>query len=169
LTWATTIQVSLNFRFGNFDAWRATIDHHSDAAAMGFAKGCDAKELAECVGHVGRNIAILGGLGEQTSSLSYDIASSSERQNNISSLVFLHRYYGRGGGVGRTLGAGFTLGVGVGLGVDVSVGVGVAVAVPEGVAVAVAVGIGLAVGVGVGEGPPCAQYLPPVLKKRSWV
>ena len=51
LTRATTIQFSLNFRFGNFDAWRATIDHHADAAAMGLAKCGDAKQLAKCVAH----------------------------------------------------------------------------------------------------------------------
>src|SRR6058998_3380012 len=51
LTRATTIQLSLNFRFGNFDAWRATIDHHADAAAMGLAKCGDAKEMAERVTH----------------------------------------------------------------------------------------------------------------------
>ena len=33
------------------------------------------------------------------------------------------------------------------------------------VGVGVALGVGDAVGVGVGGGPPCAQYLPPVLKK----
>lgn len=87
--------------------------------------------------------------------------------------------YGRGGGVGRGLGGGVLLGVSVGRGVDVAVGVGVAVGVTVAaavgvglggvtvgvtVAVPVGVGVGLAVGVGVGEGPPCAQYLPPVLK-----
>jgi hypothetical protein len=36
-----------------------------------------------------------------------------------------------------------------------------------GVGVRVAVGVGLAVGVGVGEGPPCAQYLPPVFVKNK--
>jgi hypothetical protein len=49
--------------------------------------------------------------------------------------------YGRGGGVGRTLGLGPDLGVGVGLGVKVGVGVGVAL----GIAVAVAVGVGVGV------------------------
>jgi hypothetical protein len=53
---ATTIQLSLNFRFGNFDAWRATIDHHADAAAMGLAKCGDAKQLAKCVGHWSRKL-----------------------------------------------------------------------------------------------------------------
>src|SRR5580765_3521540 len=53
LTRATTIQLSLNFRFGNFDAWRATINHHADAAAMGLAKCGDAEQLAKCIGHVG--------------------------------------------------------------------------------------------------------------------
>jgi hypothetical protein len=41
----------LNFRFGNFDARRATIDHHTDAATMGLAKCGDAKQLAKCVAH----------------------------------------------------------------------------------------------------------------------
>jgi hypothetical protein len=31
--------------------------------------------------------------------------------------------------------------------------------------VAVTLGLAVGVGVGLGEGPPCAQYLPPVLKK----
>jgi hypothetical protein len=48
---ATAIQFSLNFRLGNFDAWRATIDHHADAAAMGLAKCGDAKQLTEYVAH----------------------------------------------------------------------------------------------------------------------
>jgi hypothetical protein len=48
---ATTIQLSLNFRFGNFDAWRATIDHHTYTAAMRLAKCGDAKQLAKCVAH----------------------------------------------------------------------------------------------------------------------
>src|SRR4030095_7721912 len=56
LTRATTIQFSLNFRFGNFDAWRATVDHDPDAAAMGLAKCGDAKQLAKCVGHWNRNL-----------------------------------------------------------------------------------------------------------------
>jgi hypothetical protein len=51
LTRATTIQLSLNFRFGNFDAWRAAIDHHTDAAAMGLAKCGDTEQLAKCVAH----------------------------------------------------------------------------------------------------------------------
>src|SRR6266550_4003692 len=51
LTGATTIKLSLNLRFGNFDAWRTTIDHHADAASMGLAKCGDAKQLAKCVGH----------------------------------------------------------------------------------------------------------------------
>ena len=41
--------------------------------------------------------------------------------------------------------------LGVALGLGVAVGVGVVVGVP------------LGVGVGVGDGPPCGQYLPPVL------
>ena len=53
------------------------------------------------------------------------------------------------------------------LGVVVTVGVAVgdAVGVILGVVVGVGVGLALAVavGVGVGEGPPCAQYLPPLL------
>ena len=71
--------------------------------------------------------------------------------------------YGRGAGVGRGLGVGEHLplhGVGVGVGVGVAVGVGDAV----GVGVGVRVAVGVAVAVGVGVGPPCAQYLPPVLK-----
>src|SRR6476660_7372320 len=51
LTGATAIQLSLNFRFRNFDAWRATIDHHADAAAMGLAKCGDAEQLAKGVAH----------------------------------------------------------------------------------------------------------------------
>jgi len=51
-------------------------------------------------------------------------------------------YYGRGAGVGRTLGVGSHLPV---HGVGVGVGVGVAVAVAVGVKVAVAVGVGLGV------------------------
>jgi hypothetical protein len=51
LTGATAIQLSLNFRFGNFDAWRATIDHYADAAAMRLAKCGNAKQLAKRVGH----------------------------------------------------------------------------------------------------------------------
>src|SRR5438067_1793361 len=35
---ATTIQLSLNFGFRNFDARRATIDYDADAATMGLAK-----------------------------------------------------------------------------------------------------------------------------------
>ena len=50
--------------------------------------------------------------------------------------------YGRGGGVGRTLGDGLDLGVGVGRGVGV--GEIVAVGVEVGVAVAVALGVGVA-------------------------
>ena len=69
----------------------------------------------------------LGCLGEQASSLTYCIASSAEGQNYISNLIFLRRYYGRGGGVGRDLGVGPSLGVGVTLGVAV----GVATAEPE--------------------------------------
>ena len=63
--------------------------------------------------------------------------------------------YGRDAGVGRGRGVGVHLPVH-------AVGVGVAVGVPVGVGVAV--GVDDAVGVGVGVGPPCAQYLPPVLK-----
>jgi hypothetical protein len=51
LTWTTTIQFSLNFRFGNFDAWRTAVDHHADAASMGLPKCGDAKQLAKCVAH----------------------------------------------------------------------------------------------------------------------
>ena len=68
--------------------------------------------------------------------------------------------YGRGGGVGRTLGLGPDLGVGVGLGVKVGVIVGVAVGVAVGVVLGVVVGVavgvvvevalGVAVAVGVG-------------------
>ena len=54
--------------------------------------------------------------------------------------------YGRGGGVGRSLGGGLGLGVAVGVRVTVAVGVGVAGGV--------AVGVWLAVAVGVGEGVP---------------
>src|SRR5581483_7890458 len=54
------------------------------------------------------------------------------------------------GGVGRAWGVGRGLGVALGVAVAVAVGV--------------AVGVGVALGVGVGEGPPSAQYLPPVLK-----
>ena len=56
LTRATTIQFSLDFRFGNFDARRATIDHHADAAAMGLAKCGDAEQLAKCVAHRSRKL-----------------------------------------------------------------------------------------------------------------
>jgi hypothetical protein len=65
---------------------------------------------------------------------------------------------GRGCGVGRGLGSGVALGVEVGIAVAVGVGVGVGV----GVTVAVAVGVG----VGVGVAADCAQYRPPVFKKR---
>jgi hypothetical protein len=51
LTRPTTIQFSLNFPFGNFDAWRATIDHHADTAAMRLAKCGYAEELAKRVAH----------------------------------------------------------------------------------------------------------------------
>jgi hypothetical protein len=51
LTGATTIQFSLNFGFGNFDAWRTTIDHHADAPTMGLAKCRDAEQLAKRVAH----------------------------------------------------------------------------------------------------------------------
>jgi hypothetical protein len=56
LTGATTIQFSLNFGCGNFDAWRTTIDHHADAAAMGLAKSGDAEQLAKCVTHRNRKL-----------------------------------------------------------------------------------------------------------------
>src|SRR6476646_4234001 len=56
--------------------------------------------------------------------------------------------YGRGGGVGRTLGVAEDLGVGVGLGVKVGVGVGVVVALAVAVAVAVGVDVGVEVAVG---------------------
>ena len=57
-------------------------------------------------------------------------------------------HYGRGGGVGRDLGAGVILGVDDGRGVEVGVAVLVAVAV----------------GVGVGVTTDWAQYLPPLSK-----
>src|SRR5262249_24013686 len=50
-TRATTIELPLNFGFGNFDPRRATINHHADAAAMGLAECGDAEQLAKCVGH----------------------------------------------------------------------------------------------------------------------
>jgi hypothetical protein len=53
-------------------------------------------------------------------------------------------------------GVGRTWGVGRGLGVTLGVGLGVGLAV--------GVELGVAVGLGVGVGPPCAQYLPPLLK-----
>ncbi|KAG0505953.1 MAG: hypothetical protein Udaeo_06840 [Candidatus Udaeobacter sp.] len=56
LTRATAIQFSLNFGFRNFDARRATIDHHADAAAMGLAKCGDAKQLAKSVAHWNRKL-----------------------------------------------------------------------------------------------------------------
>ena len=58
--------------------------------------------------------------------------------------------YGRGAGVGRTLGWGLDLGLGVGRGVVV----GVAVTVGVGVALAVGVGVGVELAVGVGVGVP---------------
>ena len=72
--------------------------------------------------------------------------------------------YERGGGVGRVLGVMLGRGVGV-AGDGVGVPVGVALGVAVGVAVAVGVGVAVAVDVGVAEGPPCAQYLPPVFKE----
>jgi hypothetical protein len=66
-------------------------------------------------------------------------------------FFFIDGTYGRGGGVGRSLG------VSVGLGVKVGVAVGVPVAVAVGDAVAVAVGVG-------DEPDAAAQYLPPVLR-----
>jgi hypothetical protein len=48
----------------------------------------------------------------------------------------------------------------VGRGCGVERGLGVTL----GVAVGFAVGVGVVVGVGVSVGPPCAQYLPPLLK-----
>jgi hypothetical protein len=51
LTWTTTIQLSLNFGFGNLYARRATVDYHTDPAAMGLAKRGDAKQLAKCTTH----------------------------------------------------------------------------------------------------------------------
>src|SRR5262245_27392718 len=47
LAGATSIELSLNFRFGNFYARRATIDHRTDAAAMGLAKSRDAEQLTK--------------------------------------------------------------------------------------------------------------------------
>src|SRR5882724_1314016 len=61
-------------------------------------------------------------------------------------LLLSHCGVGRGAGVGRGLGVGSHLPV-------------------HGVGVAVGVGDAVGVGVGVGEGPDCAQYLPPLLKK----
>jgi hypothetical protein len=51
LAGTTSIELALNFRFGNFDARRATIDDYADTAAMGFAKCGHAKQLAKCVAH----------------------------------------------------------------------------------------------------------------------
>src|SRR5436305_8044332 len=51
LTGATTIQLSLNFGFGNFDAWRATVDHYADTTAMGFAERGNTEQLAKRVAH----------------------------------------------------------------------------------------------------------------------
>jgi hypothetical protein len=72
------------------------------------------------------------------------------------------RAYGRGGGVGLTLGVACGLAVGVGLGVVVGLAVvvgvelalGVAVAVGVELGVAVAVGVPFGVGLGVGVGVP---------------
>jgi len=50
--------------------------------------------------------------------------------------------------------------------VGVAVGVALGVLVGVAVAVAVAIAVGVGVDVGVGVGPPCAQYLPPVL---NWI
>jgi len=63
---------------------------------------------------------------------------------------------------------GVLLGVTVVVGVGLTVGVPVVVAVGVEVAVGVAVADGLPVGVGVavGVGPDCAQYLPPVFKRK---
>jgi len=58
----------------------------------------------------------------------------------LESLQIDHDGVGRTWGVGRGLGV--TLGVGLAVGVE----------------------LGVAVGLGVGVGPPCAQYLPPLLK-----
>ena len=59
---------------------------------------------------------------------------SSTGRCNTPGFLAVGSRYGRGAGVGRGRGVGVPLGVGVG------------------------------VAVGVGVGPPCAQYLPPVLK-----
>jgi hypothetical protein len=52
----TAVQFTLDFRCGQFDIRRATVDDHAHAAAVRFAESRDAKELAEGVAH---SVAIL--------------------------------------------------------------------------------------------------------------
>ena len=47
-----TIQVRLNVRLGKFQARRAAIHDHAHAAAMRFAPGRDAEQLAKHISHV---------------------------------------------------------------------------------------------------------------------
>ncbi len=51
LTRATAVQISLNLPFGDVDVRGTAINHHTDTAAMRFAKCGDAKELTECIAH----------------------------------------------------------------------------------------------------------------------
>src|SRR5262249_56750349 len=50
------IQLPLNFRFGEVDLRRATIDHHTDPAAVRFAERRDPKELTEAIAHESENL-----------------------------------------------------------------------------------------------------------------
>ncbi len=69
LTRTAAVQLPLDTCLRQFNIRRATVDDHAHAAPVRFAKSGDAKELAKGVTHVGRNIAILGCLGEQASRL----------------------------------------------------------------------------------------------------
>ena len=51
LAWTTTVQFILNFRFTDFQSGRATINHYSNSAAMGFSPSCDAEKVSETVAH----------------------------------------------------------------------------------------------------------------------
>jgi hypothetical protein len=46
-----SIEVALNVGVAQFDARRTTIDDDTDAAAVRFAPGRDAKELSEAAAH----------------------------------------------------------------------------------------------------------------------
>lgn len=54
LAWAPAVEVRLDIGFGERQSGGATVDDHADAAAMGFAPGGDAEEVAEGIAHGGR-------------------------------------------------------------------------------------------------------------------